>query len=435
MTNRLPGAPRRGRTTERGGPARASTNRRWRSRLAGLAVIAITVVGSVSIAAPASAADYPSWDDVQAAKGNEAAKAAEVTRITDFIKTLQVELQQAQDEAKKRGEEFQAAEEAFFEADERANQIQTQADAKQTEADTATKQAGRVASQLYRSGGADLSLSLFLDEKTSGASDLLSKLGNMSKVADHSNGVYEEALAASNTAKALGEQASLARDERETLRQAAQAAMVASQAAATAAADKLKQNQDLIVTLQAQLKALQDTTSATVAQYEAGEAARKAAEAAAAAARGQAADGGQLSSQGWAVPASGNITGYFGNRDPISTGGGTSSSSHRGTDIGASCGSNIYAATGGTVTYAGWYGTYGNFILIDHGDGVSTGYAHIVNGGYEVQEGYQVSAGQVIAHVGTTGASTGCHLHFEVRINGTAIDAQPFMADRGAGLG
>ncbi|MFZ4893500.1 M23 family metallopeptidase [Plantibacter sp. Mn2098] len=430
MTNRLQGAPKRER-----GTTIAAGKRRWQSRFAALAVLAITVVGAVSIAAPASAADYPSWDDVQAAKGNEAAKAAEVTNITNLIKTLQVELQAAQDEAQKRGTEFQAAEEAFFEADQRASAIQAQADAKTTEAETATKQAGRVASQLYRSGGADLSLSLLLDEKTTGASDLLAKLGNMNKVAQHSNGVYEQAIAASNTAKALGTQAGLARDEREVLRQAAQAAMQAAQEAATAAADKLKQNQDLIVTLDAQLKSLQDTSAKTVAAYQVGVEEKKKAEAAAAAARGGAADGGQLSSQGWAIPAFGNITGTFGNRDPISTGGGTSSSSHRGTDIGASCGSNIYAATGGTVTYAGWYGTYGNFILIDHGSGVSTGYAHIVNGGYEVAEGYQVSAGQVIAHVGTTGASTGCHLHFEVRINGTAINAQPFMADRGAPLG
>ncbi|WP_437383418.1 peptidoglycan DD-metalloendopeptidase family protein [Plantibacter flavus] len=431
MSKRLPGASRRGRTMTAG----AVSSTRWRARLAAAVVMSLAIIGSFGVAAPAVAADYPSWDDVQAAKGNEAAKAAEVTKIQDFIAQLKVELQQAQAEAEKRGTEFQAAEEAFFEADARATAIQAQADAKTTEADTATKQAGRVASQLYRSGGADLSLSLFLDGESKGASDLLSKLGNMSQVAEHSNTVYEQAVAARNTAAALGEQAGVARDERESLRQAAQVAMEAAQAAATAAADKLQTNQDLIVTLSAQLKALQDTTAKTVKEFEVGEAARKAAEAAAAAARGESADGGQLSAQGWAIPASGSISGTYGYRDPISTGGGSSGSFHRGTDIAGGCGIPIYAATSGTVSYAGWYGTYGNFVLIEHGSGVSTGYAHIVDGGIQVGVGYQVSAGQVIAYTGTTGASTGCHLHFEVRINGSAIDAQPFMADRGAPLG
>ncbi|WP_083397197.1 M23 family metallopeptidase [Plantibacter sp. MMLR14_011] len=431
MSKKLAGAWRRSRTTNAG----SASSVRWRGRLTAAIVMSLTIVGSFGVAGPASAADYPSWDDVQAAKGNEAAKAAEVTNIKNFIVQLQDELQVAQDEAEKRGTEFQAAEEAFFEADARATAIQSQADAKTTEADTATKQAGRVASQLYRSGGADLSLSLFLDGESKGATDLLSKLGNMNQVAEHSNGVYEQAVAARNTAAALGEQAGVARDERESLRQAAQVAMEAAQAAASAAADKLEQNQELIVTLNAQLSALQDSTAKTVKDYEAGVAAAKAKAAAEAAARGQSADGGQLSSQGWAIPASGSISGTYGYRDPISTGGGSSGSFHRGTDIAGGCGIPIYAATGGTVSYAGWYGTYGNFILIEHGAGVSTGYAHIVNGGIQVAVGSQVSAGQVIAYVGTTGASTGCHLHFEVRINGSAIDAQPFMADRGAPLG
>lgn len=335
MSKRLPCASRRGRTTTAG----AVSSTRWRGRLAAAVVMSLAIVSSFGVAAPAVAADYPSWEDVQAAKGNEAAKAAEVTNIQNFISQLKDELAAAQAEAEKRGTEFQAAEEAFFEADARATAIQAQADAKTTEADTATKQAGRVASQLYRSGGADLSLSLFLDGESKGATDLLSKLGNMSQVAEHSNTVYEQAVAARNTAAALGEQAGVARDERESLRQAAQVAMEAAQAAASAAAEKLQTNQDLIVTLTAQLTALQDSTAKTVADYEAGVAAAKAKAAAEAAARGQSADGGQLSSQGWAIPASGSISGTYGNRDPISTGGGSSGSFHRGTDIAAAAAS------------------------------------------------------------------------------------------------
>ena len=108
---------------------------------------------------------------------------------------------------------------------------------------------------------------------------------------------------------------------------------------------------------------------------------------------------------------------------------------HRGTDIAAQCGTGIFAATGGVVVAAGPNGTYGNWVLIDHGSGVSTGYAHIRDGGILVTVGQQVAAGDLIAAVGSTGASTGCHLHFEVRIGGTAVDAVPFMASRGVRLG
>ena len=73
--------------------------------------------------------------------------------------------------------------------------------------------------------------------------------------------------------------------------------------------------------------------------------------------------------------------------------------------------------------------------MISHGNGLTTGYAHISNGGIRVGNGQSVSAGQTIAAVGSTGASNGCHLHFEVRTNGTAIDPVPFMAQRGVSLG
>ncbi|WP_153038949.1 M23 family metallopeptidase, partial [Rathayibacter tanaceti] len=142
-----------------------------------------------------------------------------------------------------------------------------------------------------------------------------------------------------------------------------------------------------------------------------------------------------VSDSGWVRPASGRISGTYGPRGSISTGGGSSASFHRGTDMAGGCGIPIFAAHSGTVTYAGPNGTYGNWVLIDHGSGISTGYAHIMPGGIYVQVGQTVEAGQQIAAVGTTGASTGCHLHFETRVNGSAVDAQPFMATRGVTLG
>jgi murein DD-endopeptidase MepM/ murein hydrolase activator NlpD len=97
---------------------------------------------------------------------------------------------------------------------------------------------------------------------------------------------------------------------------------------------------------------------------------------------------------------------------------------HAGIDIGAGYGTPIHASASGTVIFAGWMGGYGNFVIIDHGGGLSTGYAHqssiAVGGG-------SVSQGQVIGYVGCTGHCFGPHLHFEVRINGSPVDPLGYL--------
>jgi len=143
--------------------------------------------------------------------------------------------------------------------------------------------------------------------------------------------------------------------------------------------------------------------------------------------------GARLSTQGWAVPAVGIVTDGFGARPDLPLPG--VQPFHSGTDIGAACGSPVYAATAGVVAQTGRLGTYGNWILIDHGEGIATGYAHLQDGSTLVGQGDTVVAGQLIAGVGSTGLSTGCHLHVEVRVGGSAIDPLPFFAERGIGLG
>ncbi|QJA00767.1 M23 family metallopeptidase [Leifsonia sp. PS1209] len=135
---------------------------------------------------------------------------------------------------------------------------------------------------------------------------------------------------------------------------------------------------------------------------------------------------------GWVLPVHGPLTDGFGPRPSRPAG---TALFHPGDDIGAGCGSTIVAASAGTVVAAGPNGSYGNFVMIDHGGGVDTAYGHIVDGGIGVTVGETVQAGQPIALVGSTGASTGCHLHFEVRVNGLQIDPMPFMAARGVVLG
>lgn len=442
------------------GKAKRGSVFRWRSRRTvggdtsrrqALAIGAVGIFAAAAVVAgvtPAWAAKYPSWDDVEKAKKNQADAAAQVTAIKQFIADLESQVAATQAEAEKKGEEYFAAQQAFDDASARADALQSQADDKKVEADESISKAGQVAAQLYRSGGSDVSLSLFFDSSAS-PDALLGALGTMSKLLEHNRSVYDQAVNARNTAQSLSDQAQSARDERERLRGLAEEAMVAAQAAADAAAAALAEQQDKKVELEAQLAALTDTTSKTIDAYKQGvEEERKRAEAAAAAAAAAAAEaaknnngggngggggggGGAVGGGGWARPASGWISSGFG---PRKSPGGVGSTTHPGVDIANGYRTPIFAAAAGTVTYAGVNGGYGNFIRISHGGGVSTAYGHIINGGIFVRNGQSVSAGQNIAAMGSTGNSTGPHVHFETRVNGVAYNPVGFMRDRGVSL-
>lgn len=93
----------------------------------------------------------------------------------------------------------------------------------------------------------------------------------------------------------------------------------------------------------------------------------------------------------------------------------------------------MVAAAAGMVEEAGYEGSYGNWILLQNSGGIETGYAH--NSELLADVGDTVAAGDVIAFVGSTGASSGCHLHFETRVDGSPVDPESFMSDLGVGLG
>ncbi|MDE6627723.1 MAG: peptidoglycan DD-metalloendopeptidase family protein [Lachnospiraceae bacterium] len=98
---------------------------------------------------------------------------------------------------------------------------------------------------------------------------------------------------------------------------------------------------------------------------------------------------------------------------------------HAGTDVGVPVGTTVRASRGGQVVTAGWVGGYGNCVIIDHGDGVSTRYGHLSE--VSVSVGQYVDQGQQVALSGNTGRSTGPHLHFEIRIGGEAVDPMPYL--------
>jgi len=460
--------------------------RRSALALAGIGAAAIGV-GLGATGAPGTAfgltynpADYPSWDDVERAKGNEASKAAEIRRLEEMIAQLTRRVEETRAAAEQAANEYYTAQQQYYEAAYRADELQKQADEQSKLADTAATNAARVVSQLSRAGGDGTSLEVLFAGSAASADELLTKLGQMDKLIAGSETIYAEAAAARDSAQKLSDQAGVARAERDRLQKIAEEKMVAAQNAQIAAEAALADQQEHMVTLEGQLAALKDTTSKTVADYEKGvaakqayeeeqrrlaeerrrraaeEAARKAREAAAAAAAEAernnsggggggtpaaappppppATGGGHDVGSGWARPSDGWRTSGYGSRPLMCGPSYCGSTFHAGVDLAAGCGAPIYAAANGTVVYAGHNGGYGNYIRLDHGNGVGTGYGHIVNGGIIVGYGQYVRAGQVIAYEGNTGNSFGCHVHFEVYVGGPTVNPVPWMAARGVSV-
>ena len=124
----------------------------------------------------------------------------------------------------------------------------------------------------------------------------------------------------------------------------------------------------------------------------------------------------------WPCPSSTRVTSDYGTRVSPMSG---ASSNHKGIDIGASAGAEIIAAADGTVTAASYSSAAGNYVMIDHGGGLYTVYMHASS--LLVSPGQTVSAGDVIAKVGSTGISTGSHLHFGVSLNGSYVSPWSYL--------
>lgn len=119
------------------------------------------------------------------------------------------------------------------------------------------------------------------------------------------------------------------------------------------------------------------------------------------------------------LPVTGRITSRYGERSSLRR------STHTGLDIACNTGTDIKVVSNGTVTFSGKKGSYGNLIIVDHGNGVETWYGHCSK--LYAKVGDTVTAGDVVAAVGSTGNSTGPHLHFEIRINGECVNPQSYV--------
>jgi len=224
------------------------------------------------------------------------------------------------------------------------------------------------------------------------------------------------------TAKARTAAERSATIETKRLQAAAVSAIAERTAEARAARDRLAAERDRLATVSSlKAGALADTRESRAEFVQEAESLAAQSAALAAAIRGAqqqagSTGSGQPSAAGFIWPCDGVVTSGFGMRW---------GRMHEGIDIGCAYGAPNRAAAAGTVIYAGWMSGYGNLVVIDHGNGLSTAYAHASS--LAVSVGQSVSQGQTVSYVGATGHATGPHLHFEVRVNGVAVDPLQYL--------
>ena len=243
--------------------------------------------------------------------------------------------------------------------------------------------------------------------------DLLDNAMMVEEIMDYDNQVMDQLIA-------LREQIEEDKAELESARQAQQAAKEEQEAAQA----NLKSQEAEVSALIDQLAAQEDQLEAEEAKLQA--AANAADAEIAAAERELAAQINNVVSESgfmWPLPGYYNLSSLFAGRIHPITG---KPQHHTGIDIPAPSGTDILAAKSGVVTTSTYNNSYGNYVVVSHSDGTSTLYAHMSRRG--VSKGEVVSQGQTIGYVGTTGSSTGNHLHLEVRVNGSRVDPTQYFS-------
>ncbi|WP_087005310.1 M23 family metallopeptidase [Gulosibacter sp. 10] len=452
-------------TSEKRGPTR-----RFGFRAGVVAFVTAALVTQGAFFASAKDLDeYATWDDVVDAQGDVDEQNRLIEEINGQISQLKTQVAEAEQVAEQKGEAYSQASEATTEQTGVVYSLQQQADEADEAAIAAEQEAGAVAASMSNRVNVDPTIQLLTEPDS--ADGFLMGMSTLSKVGTHNGGVYENAVSARNNAEQLGEQAQSALDELEVLEAAAEAAYNE----AVAAQQDLQTKRDEAINQGAELEAmlvpLMEHRDVVEADYQEGERLRElerqriereraeaaaAAQAAAeAAAREQQTNsggggggggggsapstntgggggggGGGSTASGWHAPLPGAwVTSPFGMRlHPVYG----YYRMHNGIDLvsGGGCWAPIHAVTSGTVTFAGWFGGSGYMVSVQASDGTTFNSAHMPEGGMNVYVGQSVSAGDVIGYVGTTGASTGCHLHFEV-VQGGYVDPRAYLANRG----
>ena len=273
---------------------------------------------------------------------------------------------------------------------------------------------------------------------SSSVTELLSRIGDVNDIMHYDKALEEEYMAAREDVESIKKSYEEVRHEQELLQKELDTKQAELDAQVEAAYTMIADIETLSDDAQAEYDAIaeeeakaEETLQEAIRKRAAEEAAKNAANNAnSGGASGGASGGGtsggsatSLSDLQWPVPSCTLITSRFGYRVAPTTG---ASTYHGGLDIGAGMGASIVAAGAGDVIYAGDNGGYGKCVMIDHGNGVVTVYAHMSSIG--VSYGQYVTAGQYIGAVGSTGISSGPHCHFEIRINGVQTDPAAYFS-------
>ena len=273
---------------------------------------------------------------------------------------------------------------------------------------------------------------------SSSVTELLSRIGDVNDIMHYDKALEEEYMAAREDVESIKKSYEEVRHEQELLQKELDTKQAELDAQVEAAYTMIADIETLSDDAQAEYDAIaeeeakaEETLQEAIRKRAAEEAAKNAANNAnSGGASGGASGGGtsggsatSLSDLQWPVPSCTLITSRFGYRVAPITG---ASTYHGGLDIGAGMGASIVAAGAGDVIYAGDNGGYGKCVMIDHGNGVVTVYAHMSSIG--VSYGQYVTAGQYVGAVGSTGVSTGPHCHFEIRINGVQTDPAAYFS-------
>ena len=227
---------------------------------------------------PAWAVDYPSWEDVQAAKTSEAAKKAEIAKIEALINGLETEAANAAKAALEAAEIYNQALDALEAAEKAADAVGERADEATATADESSTRAASLLAQLARTTRSDLTLQLLFSDAGS-ADDLLYRISAMNKLSATASELYERAAFDRNLAESLSEQAGAARDARARLAEEAETALAEAQKASDEAALRAERQEEIAAQLYAQLASLTGTSAATQRAYLEGVAWEKAQEA------------------------------------------------------------------------------------------------------------------------------------------------------------
>ncbi|CAG7844542.1 Lysostaphin [Pseudoclavibacter triregionum] len=388
-------------------------------------------------AAPEQQSQQPAttWDEVGAAAGNTLAADALIGSINAQISALETAVASAAETAAAAGAAY---EQARTEAENRRSDVMVLdaqiLEAEQT-ADDSAASLGTMAVHLRdHTAGFEPGVVTFFN--TSPDDDFLYRITAINRFSDNEDAMYQQAMADQETLGALRVDAQAALDEAVALEAEAQS----QRDAAIAAQLQLQAQQGAAIEAKAQFEAmlgvLGEGRAPTQADLDAVLQAQQDAFAAGQAAFAQAG----LSAESLGASATGayspilgaRITDSFGMRlHPVEH----VVRMHWGTDYaidGGTCGAPLYAVRGGTVLYAGPMGGLGNVVQLDLGDGTRLLYGHLLDGGIGVGTGTSVAAGQPIGLAGSTGQSTGCHLHLEVESNGARLDPHAWVVAQGA---